>query len=208
MMLSQTAEYALRATAALASCDGRLVPTAELARRAGVPTPYLAKVLQQLATADLIRGRRGVGGGYTLNRPQDEISLFDVINAVSIVRVPTKTEPAADTEEPRDEVIESLENVVREASTNAMKVYQTVTVADLSRSAAERSGSTDGAAPSPSNAGNGATNGSTNASTNGAGGGQANGSSSGFGKATPKARPIEPTGDNIAPNYSFRGSMN
>ena len=45
MMLSQTAEYALRATAALASCDGRLVPTAELARRAGVPTPYLAKVL-------------------------------------------------------------------------------------------------------------------------------------------------------------------
>ena len=128
-MLSQTAEYALRATASLAASGDRLVPTAELAERAGVPMPYLAKVLQQLASADLIRGRRGVGGGYTLNRPHDEISLFDIINAVSVVRIPTN-----EADQPTgDDVLGSLERVVREASSSALRVYQSVTVADLAR---------------------------------------------------------------------------
>ncbi|MGP1273310.1 MAG: Rrf2 family transcriptional regulator [Phycisphaerales bacterium] len=132
MMLSQTAEYALRATASLASCPGRLVPTAELAERAGVPMPYLAKVLQQLAAAELIRGRRGVGGGYTLNRPLEEISLFDVISAVSVVRVPKQDDDSA---EPvaKDHALESLERVVHEAASSALRVYQTVTVADLAK---------------------------------------------------------------------------
>lgn len=85
-MLSQTAEYALRAVAALAPSAGQLVPTTDLAKLADVPPPYLAKVLQQLASAKLIRGRRGVGGGYTLNRPAEEINLLEVVTAVGPLR--------------------------------------------------------------------------------------------------------------------------
>ncbi|MEM8758527.1 MAG: Rrf2 family transcriptional regulator [Planctomycetota bacterium] len=131
MMLSQTAEYALRAVASLAASGDRLVPTAELAKAADVPMPYLAKVLQQLAAADLIKGRRGVGGGYMLNRSHEEISLFDIINAVNAVRVPGENAQADDAAE-TDPVLGSLERVVREATTSAISVYQTVTIADLS----------------------------------------------------------------------------
>ena len=60
--------------------DG-LVSTAQLAEVTHVPMNYLAKVLQSLAKADLITGRRGVGGGYQLARPANEISMIDVINA-------------------------------------------------------------------------------------------------------------------------------
>lgn len=81
-MLSQTAEYALRAMTCLALADARLTPTPELAEATRVPANYLAKVLQQLAAADLITGRRGVGGGYRLARSADTISLLDVISAV------------------------------------------------------------------------------------------------------------------------------
>jgi Rrf2 family protein len=81
-MFSQTTEYALRAMACLAMAPGDLVPTAALADRTKVPANYLAKVLQQLATAGLIRGRRGVGGGYTLARPSENISLLEIINTV------------------------------------------------------------------------------------------------------------------------------
>lgn len=84
-MLSQTVEYALRAMVTLAYRPDELVPTPELAEVTKVPSNYLAKVLQTLAGADLIIGRRGVGGGYRLARPADEIRLLDVINAVSPV---------------------------------------------------------------------------------------------------------------------------
>lgn len=84
-MLSQTCEYALRAMVWLAYTNDDLMPTSSLAERTGVPFNYLAKVLQSLAQADLIVGRRGVGGGYRLARPADDISMLDVINAISPV---------------------------------------------------------------------------------------------------------------------------
>lgn len=81
-MLSQTTEYALRAMSCLAYMPDELVSTAQLAEVTHVPMNYLAKVLQSLAKADLISGRRGVGGGYRLTRPSNEISMLDVINAI------------------------------------------------------------------------------------------------------------------------------
>lgn len=85
-MLSQTTEYALRAMACLAHAPDRLTATPELAKHTAVPPNYLAKVLQQLSAAELITGRRGVGGGYRLARKAEEIRLVDVINAVTPVR--------------------------------------------------------------------------------------------------------------------------
>ena len=87
-MLSQTTEYALRAMSCLAYMPNELVSTAQLAEVTLVPMNYLAKVLQLLAKADLITGRRGVGGGYRLKRPPTEITLLDVINSIDpIVRI-------------------------------------------------------------------------------------------------------------------------
>jgi len=85
-MFSQTTEYALRAMACLSYRVDELTPTNFLAEQTLVPPNYLAKVLQILASADLISGRRGVGGGYRLCRPPNEIRLLDVINAVTPVQ--------------------------------------------------------------------------------------------------------------------------
>lgn len=84
-MFSQTTEYALRAMACLAMRPEELMPTPTLAEQTKVPPNYLAKVLQQLAAAKLITGRRGVGGGYKLAKSSGEIKLLDVINAVTTV---------------------------------------------------------------------------------------------------------------------------
>jgi len=85
-MLSQTAEYALRAMACLALRPDELVATSVLAEQTKVPNDYLAKVLQHLSSADLIQGRRGVGGGYRLARPATTINLLDVINAIDAIK--------------------------------------------------------------------------------------------------------------------------
>lgn len=46
---------------------------------AGVPEPYLAKVLGALVRAGVLDATRGVGGGYRLARPAGEIALAEIV---------------------------------------------------------------------------------------------------------------------------------
>lgn len=53
-----------------------------LANYHGVPVAYMAKQLQALARAGIIRSLRGARGGYRLARPPAAISLWDIMAAV------------------------------------------------------------------------------------------------------------------------------
>lgn len=81
-MLSQTAEYALRAMVCLAETPGIPRTVQELAGLAQVPQGYLAKVMQSLVRAGLVRSQRGLNGGFTLQPPVGTLTVLDVINAV------------------------------------------------------------------------------------------------------------------------------
>jgi Rrf2 family transcriptional regulator, nitric oxide-sensitive transcriptional repressor len=81
-MFSQTNEYALRVVSYLAANAGRPAKNADIARVTKVPAGYLYKVLQTLDRAGLVRAQRGIHGGFSINRPPEEISVFDVIDAV------------------------------------------------------------------------------------------------------------------------------
>jgi Rrf2 family protein len=85
-MLSQTAEYALRAIVSLAGQPDRSLAGHQLAVRARVPAGYLSKVMQSLVRAGLVDAQRGKNGGFTLASPSDRISILDVINAVDPLR--------------------------------------------------------------------------------------------------------------------------
>lgn len=79
-MFSGTAQYALRATVYLAEQNGeRPVPVDEVAGALGIPRNYLAKILNDLARADILASVRGKHGGFWLARPPGEISLLDVV---------------------------------------------------------------------------------------------------------------------------------
>ena len=81
-MISQTAEYALRAVTVLASHPDRPLTAQQVAARTRAPASYLSKVLQALGRAGLVHSQRGLGGGYMMSRPLGELSVLDVINAV------------------------------------------------------------------------------------------------------------------------------
>lgn len=78
-MLSQTAEYALRAALSMAEHPDQATRVGELARRLRVPQNYLSKTLHQLARAGILTSSRGKHGGFRLARPPEEISLYEIV---------------------------------------------------------------------------------------------------------------------------------
>jgi Rrf2 family transcriptional regulator, iron-sulfur cluster assembly transcription factor len=83
MKVSTRGDYAARALLSLA-LHGSDRPTSvkEIAERTGLPQPYLEQILLAVKGAGLVRSKRGVGGGYVLARPAEEISLADILAAV------------------------------------------------------------------------------------------------------------------------------
>lgn len=89
MRLSKKAEYALRAMVAMGR-RGQTRPVAiqELSVAERIPVKFLEHILLELKKNGLLRSKRGVGGGYLLNRPIDEISLGEVVEVIDGPFVP------------------------------------------------------------------------------------------------------------------------
>ena len=85
-MLSQTTEYALRVMVYLASRSGEPATIAQIAAATQTPEGYLAKVLRNLALAELVRSQRGLHGGSVLARSAKSISVLDVVQAVDPIQ--------------------------------------------------------------------------------------------------------------------------
>lgn len=54
----------------------------EIAEVTRVPAPYLSKLMQGMVRSGLLKSRRGLGGGFTLSRPPDAITMWDILQAV------------------------------------------------------------------------------------------------------------------------------
>jgi len=82
--VSTRGDYASRALLSLALHADSSGPTTvrDLADRTGLPQPYLEQILLALKGAGLVRSKRGVGGGYILARPADQITLAEIVRAV------------------------------------------------------------------------------------------------------------------------------
>lgn len=83
MIFGRSAELAIWATLYLARRPpGGLCQIREIAWSTGLPKPYLAKIVQRLTSAGLLRGFRGPGGGVELARDPKSITLCSVVATV------------------------------------------------------------------------------------------------------------------------------
>jgi Rrf2 family protein len=82
--VSTRGDYASRALLSLALHIDEGGPTSvrDIAERTGLPQPYLEQILLAMKGAGLVRSKRGVGGGYVLARPPEEITLSAILAAV------------------------------------------------------------------------------------------------------------------------------
>ncbi len=83
MQLTRAADYAVRVMIHMAGLPpGTRVLRSKLAEVAAVPESFLAKVLQSLTRAELIRSRRGLDGGFELLPSGRTVTLLDVVEAI------------------------------------------------------------------------------------------------------------------------------
>ncbi len=85
MKISNKGEYALKALIELALDYDRGVTVTlinDVAQRKSIPHKYLEQILLSLKNAGILEAKRGVGGGYSLSRSPEDISLGEIIRVV------------------------------------------------------------------------------------------------------------------------------
>jgi Rrf2 family protein len=80
--LTKRADYAIRATAAMAAAPDERLSVRRVATAQNIPIRFLPRVMSDLVGAGLVEGAPGRTGGYRLTRPATSISILDVVEAV------------------------------------------------------------------------------------------------------------------------------
>lgn len=81
-MIRRETDYAIRTVLCLALAESETsgsVSTAALSEKTGVPYRFLRKIMSKLVAGEIVKSRRGKGGGVQLAKPPDDITLLDVL---------------------------------------------------------------------------------------------------------------------------------
>ena len=130
MQLSTYSDYSIRALMQAALRAPTLVTVDEVADTFGISRHHLVKVVYDLGRSGYLTTHRGVGGGFTLTRPAEEIRLGDV------VRLGEETETVincVDGEKRRCRLLPAcrLKSVLDEAAAAFFEVLDRYSLADL-----------------------------------------------------------------------------
>jgi Rrf2 family iron-sulfur cluster assembly transcriptional regulator len=83
-MLSNSCRYGIRAVIYLASqpLSNGMTGIKQISADLNLPTPFLAKILQQLAKQKILSSSKGPHGGFSLLKDPKKITLLDIVNTI------------------------------------------------------------------------------------------------------------------------------
>ena len=82
MQITRETDYAIRCVLHLSKDPDRVIMVDSIARDKKIPKSFLAKILQKLSKAGIVKSFRGVNGGYQLDKHPSEISLLNIIESI------------------------------------------------------------------------------------------------------------------------------
>lgn len=80
--LNRLTDYAIIVLGRMSQDVGRVQTAASLSEHTGIPAPTVSKLLKTMGAASLISSHRGASGGYSLDRPADEVTVADIVQAL------------------------------------------------------------------------------------------------------------------------------
>jgi Rrf2 family protein len=83
MQITRQGDYGIRSVLYLARQPFKKISfVTEISDEYKIPRSFLAKILQKLVKAKIVRSYRGVKGGFSLARQAKDISLLEVLEAI------------------------------------------------------------------------------------------------------------------------------
>ncbi len=79
MRLTMFTDYSLRTLMYLSQHQDRVCTAREVAERYNISLNHIVKVVHKLSQLGFINSMKGKNGGITLNRPPEEINLWDLV---------------------------------------------------------------------------------------------------------------------------------
>lgn len=80
MLLTKECDYGLRIIRALGDEEKKTVQS--ICELEYIPHQYAYKIIKKLQKAGFVQNKRGPDGGYSLIRPLNSFTIYDVVNAV------------------------------------------------------------------------------------------------------------------------------
>ncbi|WP_428737206.1 RrF2 family transcriptional regulator [Sulfurimonas sp.] len=81
MLITKASEYAILSLIVLSSAKEPM-DSETLSRDLSISKSFLAKILQALAKAEILKSYKGVNGGFSLNKDPKDITMLDVLSCV------------------------------------------------------------------------------------------------------------------------------
>ena len=136
-MLSKKSKYAIRALLALAKHQEHTpVLISAVAEQERIPKKFLELILLELKNAGLLQSKKGKGGGYSLARQPEAISLGEVMRALDgpLAPLPCVSQRAYQKcDECEDEATCGIRAVMKEVRDATAKVLDRESLADVLR---------------------------------------------------------------------------
>jgi len=115
------------------------VTAARIARGCRFPPRFLYRVLRKLVDAGLLNGTSGPGGGYSLAKPPQDITLLDIARGVQSEPEASELSPACT---PQRKAIAFVNELCRKNAAHFAEELGRVSLADLERLDQRKGGAT------------------------------------------------------------------
>lgn len=132
MKVSKRGEYALRAMIHLSMNYGKgAVQIHNISEKEKLPQKFLEQILLSLRKAGLLQSKSGIGGGYSLIKPPQKITLAEVIRIIDGPLAPLScVSKMAHVTCPRERKC-GLYNVMLDVRNAIAKILEGITFADV-----------------------------------------------------------------------------
>ncbi len=105
----------------------------DVAKRKGIPHKYLEQILLNLKNAGILEAKRGVGGGYSLGRDPENISLGEIIRVVEGPLAPVNCVSTGAHDPCPDEPSSGLYSVMLEVRNAVSTILDNTSLKDVAR---------------------------------------------------------------------------
>ena len=80
--VTRATEYAILLLISLSKKTDKPLALAKIAKKRGLPLKFLEKIAGQLKKEGILSSKEGTGGGYSLSKQAEEVTLFAILRAV------------------------------------------------------------------------------------------------------------------------------